>query len=102
MCESILNVKELKLRRHILYRLLQFLKPLTKAWADFFMDIIVKLSSALFQGKVVNSILVIMDWFTKYVDYVPCLETMSEYNFMEIIFNCIVIKTGELSSFIID
>lgn len=66
-----------KTRRHRPYGLLKSLEKATQPWKDLSMDFITDLPPSNYDGKVYDSIFVVVDRYTKMVRYVPCNKTIT-------------------------
>lgn len=92
-----------KSRRHQPYGRLVPLEPPTEPHKHFSMDFVTDLPPSLsFHGKVVDSVLVIVDRFSKLVRYIPCTKTIAARELAELIYVEIISKTGVPDSFVTD
>ncbi len=92
-----------KVRRYKLYSEIQSLPAPTKVWRDFLIDFIIDLPPSKIQGgKVVNSVLVIVDRFTKRVLYLPTTKDIDTPRLVDLIYREIILYGGVLDSFITD
>jgi len=92
-----------KVRRHKPYGEMQALPAPTKAWRDFSMDFVTDLPpSKTWGGKVVNSVLVIVDRFTKRVLYLPTTKNVDAPGLADLIYREVVLYSGVPDSFVTD
>ena len=61
----------MKLRRHCSYGEAQALPMLSRAWSEITIDFITDLPLGRYRNEIVDSILVIVDRYTKMVVYIP-------------------------------
>ncbi len=78
-----------KTKRHRPYGELAPFQPPTRPWQEITMDFIVGLPPSKFRGKVYDSILVVVDRFTKMARYVPVNATIDARELAEVFINTI-------------
>ena len=89
--------------RHKPYGDLQSLPILTHRWKDLSMDFVTGLSILTdWKEDSYDSILVIIDWFTKMVHYKPVKVTIDAPGLAEVIINVVVRHHGLLDLIVID
>jgi len=66
------------------------------------MDMIVKLPPVKYQGRVIDSILVIVDRFIKVTIYLPVSETITAIELADLFFEKIVLTKGVPDSIVTD
>ena len=92
-----------KARRHKPYGEMQALQAPTRAWRDFSMDFVTDLPpSKTWEGKVVDSVLVVVDRFTKRVLYLPTTKKIDAPALADLIYREIVLYSGVPDSFVTD
>ncbi len=84
-----------KTRRHKPYGILRPLEPPSAPWQDFAMDFITDLPTSKDRNGVeYDSVLVVIDRFSKYVQYVPVRKTIDAKELALVIKERVFLKTG--------
>ena len=92
----------MKTLRHRPYRLLVPLLIPTRPWRDILLDFIVGLPPSLHIGVVCDTILVVVDRFSKIVRYIPTVNTVNATGVGILIIDYIISKFGVPTSIVSD
>ena len=86
--------QRVKVARHRPYGEMQALPQPAKPWEEITMDFIVKLPPSMRNDVAYDSILVIVDRYTKMAKYFPCLETINASDLADLFLNTILPSFG--------
>ena len=91
-----------KARRHKPYGVLHPIAPPSEPHRDFSMDFITDLPPIVQDGKVYDSVLVVIDRFSKHVRYIPTSKTVDAQGLAQLIYSEVTLNTGPPRSIISD
>jgi transposase InsO family protein len=94
--------QRIKPTRHKPYRELQSLPPPTGPWRDITMDFVTDLPPSKRRGKAYDSILVVVDRYTKMARYIPVLKTIDAPTLADVFVSKILRHYGVPQSIVTD